>query len=165
MFRNLAVLCPFERSFSCRTLRLDNNKLSGLPEGLLTLTSLTHLSLRHNNFSNLPYRFGDLHRLEKLDLGENMLKTLPPTMVHLHNEWDVFTYLRTERYSCVDSSLHFRQLSAWARSELSDVNILKLTATLYRGLTLRNYEPFLQLPKRFLIGFRGWRLSTAVGVL
>ncbi len=64
-----------------RTLRLDNNKLSGLPEGLLTLTSLTHLSLRHNNFSNLPYRFGDLHCLKKLDLGENMLKTLPPTMV------------------------------------------------------------------------------------
>lgn len=67
----------------CRTLRLDNNKLSGLPEGLLTLTSLTHLSLRHNNFSNLPYRFGDLHCLKKLDLGENMLKTLPPTMVRV----------------------------------------------------------------------------------
>ena len=66
-----------------RTLRLDNNKLSGLPEALLTLTSLTHLSLRHNNFSNLPYRFGDLHCLQKLDLGENMLKTLPPTMVLL----------------------------------------------------------------------------------
>lgn len=64
-----------------RTLRLDNNKLSGLPDGLLTLTSLTRLGLRHNNFSNLPYRFGDLHRLQKLDLGENMLKTLPPTMV------------------------------------------------------------------------------------
>lgn len=62
---------------------MDNNKLSGLPDGLLTLTSLTHLSLRHNNFSNLPYRFGDLHRLKKLDLGENMLKTLPPTMVRL----------------------------------------------------------------------------------
>ena len=62
---------------------MDNNKLSGLPEGLLSLTSLTHLSLRHNNFSNLPYRFGDLHCLKKLDLGENMLKTLPPTMVRI----------------------------------------------------------------------------------
>lgn len=104
MFRNLAVQCPFERSVSCRTLRLDNNKLSGLPEGLLNLTSLTHLSLRHNNFSNLPNRFGDLHRLEKLDLGENMLKTLPPTMVHLHNERDVFIHLSPEWYSCFDSS-------------------------------------------------------------
>lgn len=64
-----------------RTLRLDNNKLSGLPESLLTLTSLTSLSLRHNNFSTLPYRFGDLRFLRKLDLGENMLKNLPATMV------------------------------------------------------------------------------------
>lgn len=64
-----------------RTLRLDNNKLSGLPEALLTLTSLTSLSLRHNNFSALPYRLGDLRCLQTLDLGENMLKTLPATMV------------------------------------------------------------------------------------
>lgn len=63
-----------------RTLRLDNNKLSGLPPGLLELTSLTSLGLRHNNFSNLPYRFGDLRCLQKLDMGQNMLKTLPPTM-------------------------------------------------------------------------------------
>lgn len=66
---------------NCRTLRLDNNTLSGLPEGLLSLTSLTCLTVRHNNFSNLPYRFGDLRFLQKLDLGENMLKTLPATMV------------------------------------------------------------------------------------
>lgn len=66
----------------CRNLRLDNNVLNGLPEGLLSLTSLTCISLRHNNFSNLPYRFGDLRFLQKLDLGENMLKTLPPTMVY-----------------------------------------------------------------------------------
>lgn len=69
-------------AFRHRTLRLDYNKLSGLPEGLLALTSLTSLGLRHNNFSRLPYRFGDLRFLQKLDLGENMLKTLPPTMVH-----------------------------------------------------------------------------------
>lgn len=65
----------------CRILRLDNNRLSGLPQGLLNLKYLISLSMRHNNFSELPYRFGNLRYLEKLDLGENMLKILPPTMV------------------------------------------------------------------------------------
>lgn len=64
-----------------RTLRLDNNKLSGLPESLQTLTSPTSLSLRHNNFSKLPYLFGELRSLQNLDLGENILNTLPATMV------------------------------------------------------------------------------------
>ncbi|CAM9310163.1 unnamed protein product, partial [Choristocarpus tenellus] len=75
-----------------RSLRLNNNYLSSLPDGLLKLTSLHTLSLRHNIFSALPYRFGDLRCLEKLDLGENTLKTLPATMLLLTN----LKYLRLE---------------------------------------------------------------------
>ena len=61
-------------------IRLDNNKLSNLPENVFAgLSNIRALALRHNQLSSLPEDiFVRLSKLEYLHLGNNNLTCLPP---------------------------------------------------------------------------------------
>lgn len=62
---------------SLTKLNLSGNELTELPDWLGTLTSLTELNLSENHLTELPDGLGKLTGLWRLDLGGNRLRELP----------------------------------------------------------------------------------------
>ncbi|XP_070570741.1 p53-induced death domain-containing protein 1-like [Ptychodera flava] len=68
-----------------RTLQLDKNKLSSLPEELSYLRQLEDLQLSCNLFTTFPSCICSLKHLQNLDMSENYLLTLPEEFCRLEN--------------------------------------------------------------------------------
>jgi len=68
---------------SLTELRLNDNRLTMLPEQLFDLTALTGLWLAGNQITVLPERIGDLAALTDLNLMYNRLTTLPERLFDL----------------------------------------------------------------------------------
>ena len=78
--QNIVSLKPGDfEGLSISTLRLNNNNLNTLPEGVFTgLKSLRRLELGHNQIITLPNGvFEPLIKLRTLNLNNNQLSTLP----------------------------------------------------------------------------------------
>ena len=80
--------CPQDVADTVRSLDLDSNNFSTLPECVGQLVNLKTLYIGSNNFSTLPESFGQLVNLELLHLGSNNFSTLPECVGQLVNlEW------------------------------------------------------------------------------
>jgi Leucine-rich repeat (LRR) protein len=60
-----------------RSLELDENDLTTLPDSLCNLYNLESLSASQNTLNSLPHNFGNLSLLTSLNLSFNRLSTLP----------------------------------------------------------------------------------------
>ena len=60
-----------------QTIRLDNNRISGLPESMGRLVHLGSLYLGNNQLSTLPDALCTLGQLETLVLSHNNIKSIP----------------------------------------------------------------------------------------
>lgn len=63
-----------------RTLRLDHNKFTSIPETLGELVQLEYLSCADNALGSLPISIGLLQKLETLDVHANNLTEVPATI-------------------------------------------------------------------------------------
>jgi Leucine-rich repeat (LRR) protein len=61
-----------------RTLVLDGNQLTSLPEAIGSFASLEKLSVSRNSLTSLPVSLGRLAKLKTLDVSYNSLSALPP---------------------------------------------------------------------------------------
>jgi Leucine-rich repeat (LRR) protein len=66
-----------------RSLRLINTALEALPQWLVDLEQLTHVSLRSNRLAALPAQLSRMTRLSSLDLGHNRLTVIPQVLGQL----------------------------------------------------------------------------------
>ena len=69
-----------------RDLRLDGNRLTGLPSALGSLTALTRLSADNNALVSLPASLSRLSSLRELSLENNRLAA-PVVDVDSRSEW------------------------------------------------------------------------------
>ena len=67
-------------------LNLSNNRLTYLPDTIVTLESLTQLNARENQIETLPNHLGDLP-LKVLDLSHNKITKLPSTLLRNRSIW------------------------------------------------------------------------------
>ncbi|MBC3485871.1 hypothetical protein HU750_09320 [Pseudomonas sp. SWRI50] len=85
--RNISAteLPPFtaQHFAGLRSLRLINTALEALPQWLLNLEHLTHVSLRSNRLTALPAQLSRMARLSSLDLGHNRLTAIPQVLGQL----------------------------------------------------------------------------------
>lgn len=63
-----------------RSVSLDYNEITRLPEWLFALANVETLRLGVNRLANLPASVAQLKALQALDLGCNLLTTLPPEL-------------------------------------------------------------------------------------
>ncbi|KAB0395435.1 hypothetical protein E2I00_005238, partial [Balaenoptera physalus] len=68
-----------------KSLSLNNNKLTVLPDELCNLKKLETLSLNNNQLRELPSTFGQLSALKTLSLSGNQLRALPPQLCNLRH--------------------------------------------------------------------------------
>lgn len=68
-----------------KSLSLNNNKLTVLPDELCSLKKLDTLSLNNNHLRELPSTFGQLSALKTLSLSGNQLQALPPQLCNLRH--------------------------------------------------------------------------------
>ncbi|GAB1286768.1 Leucine rich repeat containing 57 [Apodemus speciosus] len=68
-----------------KSLSLNNNKLTVLPDELCNLKKLETLSLNNNHLRELPSTFGQLSALKTLSLSGNQLGALPPQLCSLRH--------------------------------------------------------------------------------
>ncbi|HOW40693.1 MAG TPA: C10 family peptidase [Bacteroidales bacterium] len=77
---NLLTSIPDEIGLlvSLERFTADNNKLSGnLPDGIGNLTNLKYLSLNNNQIKGIPQSIGNLKKLEYLSLSLNQINAIP----------------------------------------------------------------------------------------
>jgi Leucine-rich repeat (LRR) protein len=68
---------PFDTFTHLQSLRLYNNELTILPNGLVNLTYLQELSIYENNITSLPSTIQNLVYLRKFEMNFNALTQLP----------------------------------------------------------------------------------------
>jgi leucine-rich repeat protein SHOC2 len=73
----------FSQGSSLRVLRLQQNRLKGLPASMAGLDAIEELDLSYNELESLPDELGQLKRLKLFDLQGNRLRTLPRTVGQL----------------------------------------------------------------------------------
>ncbi len=79
---DISYLSNFE---NLRELRLQDNKISVIPESLGKLTRLKELDLSKNDISDIPESFSQLTNLIVLNLNRNKLKVIPEFFAQLTN--------------------------------------------------------------------------------
>uniref|UniRef100_H0V1C8 Leucine-rich repeat-containing protein 57 n=1 Tax=Cavia porcellus TaxID=10141 RepID=H0V1C8_CAVPO len=68
-----------------KSLSLNSNKLTVVPDELCNLKKLEMLSLNNNHLRDLPATFGQLSALKTLSLSGNQLRALPPQLCSLRH--------------------------------------------------------------------------------
>ncbi|ETE66888.1 Leucine-rich repeat-containing protein 57 [Ophiophagus hannah] len=82
----LESLPSFIGKFSVlKSLALNHNRLTVLPEDLCKLKKLEILHLNNNQLTRLPSSFGQLAALKTLSLSGNKLQTIPVQLCSLHH--------------------------------------------------------------------------------
>jgi hypothetical protein len=71
-------------------LRLNNNRLTSLPESFGNLAQLQRASINDNQLTSLPESFGNLTHLIAVDLTNNRLTSLPESIGNLTNLRDLW---------------------------------------------------------------------------
>lgn len=61
-------------------LRIQQNELTEIPEGISQCTCLTHLDISHNLLRHLPDGLSDLGKLQNLQADYNLLTEIPPSL-------------------------------------------------------------------------------------
>ncbi|XP_034273647.1 leucine-rich repeat-containing protein 57 [Pantherophis guttatus] len=99
----LESLPPFIGKFSVlKSLALNHNRLTVLPEDLCKLKKLEILHLNNNQLTRLPSSFGQLAALKTLSLSGNKLQTIPIQLCSLHHI-DVVDLSRNQIQSIPDT--------------------------------------------------------------
>lgn len=75
----------FEKATSIRSLDLNKNHLSELPDWIWELTSLETLSVVNSRLSSLSEEIGNLRELRGLYVSDNNLKTVPCAIADLEH--------------------------------------------------------------------------------
>lgn len=70
----------FKNSRRLRYLRINDNKLSNLPDTICGLTCLQHLEAQNNELVSLPKNFGELKHIVKLFLNDNKITKMPDVL-------------------------------------------------------------------------------------
>eukprot|EP01138_Halocafeteria_seosinensis_P006692 gb/GECG01006841.1/.p1 GENE.gb/GECG01006841.1/~~gb/GECG01006841.1/.p1 ORF type:complete len:859 (+),score=100.56 gb/GECG01006841.1/:1-2577(+) len=70
---------------SVESIRLSNNKLRSLPEGIGNLEFLVSLYVDKNHLQSVPFSLTACHSLRTLDLSENSLTSVPEELCQLRN--------------------------------------------------------------------------------
>lgn len=72
-------------AMSLVTVDFTGNRFTELPKGLMHLTRLKTLTLKHNLLKSLPDSFSDLKDLRELNLSGNQLEQFPLPILRLSN--------------------------------------------------------------------------------
>jgi Leucine-rich repeat (LRR) protein len=78
-------LSIFQEFPNLKTLFLNSNLFTEIPEAIYHLPALTTLGLSYNKITSLPARISSLKNLEELDLSGNPIHTFSPAIIQLHN--------------------------------------------------------------------------------
>ncbi len=143
-----------------RSLNLDDNQLTSLPESLANLTKLTNISINNNlithlpNFTQLvflkasnnqitelPESFKDSRDLEHLDLSYNLLETIPNYFSYL---WELqYLYLNNNQITSVPYSI-FTMNRNINRSEITGVRRVPTFTVPYQSI-VANFNKMAEL--------------------
>jgi Leucine-rich repeat (LRR) protein len=118
-----------------RSLRLINTALEALPQWLLNLEHLTHVSVRGNRLAALPAQLSRMARLSSLDLGHNRLTVIPQVLGQLGE----LRTLNLESNGIVIDAQNAARLESMQQLEvlILDGNPLASMPSLVRSIELR----------------------------
>ncbi len=89
---NTFSLLDFGLLKKLRILRLSDNKLAQLPEGIGKLEELQELDVQNNKLNSLPYEISYLKNLKILNVHNNNLPIPPEIIDKINNPKDIISY-------------------------------------------------------------------------
>ncbi|MBL4648865.1 MAG: leucine-rich repeat domain-containing protein, partial [Aureispira sp.] len=78
-------LSVFQEFPNLKSLFLNSNLFTEIPEAIYHLPALTTLGLSYNKITSLPDRISTLQNLKELDLSGNPIRSFSPAITQLHN--------------------------------------------------------------------------------
>lgn len=78
-------LSVFQEFSNLKSLFLNSNLFTEIPEVIYHLPALTTLGLSYNKIASLPDRISTLHNLKELNLSGNPIRFFSPAIIQLHN--------------------------------------------------------------------------------
>jgi leucine-rich repeat protein SHOC2 len=142
-----------KRSKFSRSLCLQYNQLTNLPDSIGTLWNLTNLELQHNELICIPETVGNLSNLINLDLSRNQLNSLPNSIGNLYNL--IWLYLYDNKLTSLPhtftnlTKLKYLYING---NPLTDLSILNELPNL-QGITFLGVD----LPCRYWMKFSDWK--------